>query len=521
MAEKNSAGSPDINSPPDQPTLNEKDFGAKSEDVTYDAERQGSVVGPAWMYKRWKFGPFSSWYASPATQIILVACVCFLCPGMFNAINGIGAAGQLDRTASNNANIALYSTFSVVGFFAGTAVNLIGVKLTLSFGGMGYCIYVASFLCYNHTQNQGFVIFAGALLGACAGCLWAAQGAIMMSYPGEENKGKYIAWFWMIFNMGGVLGSLIPLGQNINNSTGTVNDGTYIGFIVLMVCGAALTWSLVNAGNVLRPDGTKVILMKHPTFQSEFKGLWEVLRTDWYIVLLFPMFFASNFFYTYQPNDVNLARFTVRTRALNGVLYWFMQIIGSGIIGYALDFPRLARTTRAKIGLGMLLVFTMVIWGGGYAFQKTYSLDPDQFSADKAKQAAAEARKTDWTDSGYIGPMFLYMFYGFFDAAWQTTVYWMMGALTNNSRKLANFAGFYKGIQSAGGAVAFAINRENPPYMNEFFGNWGLLLAGILFAAPVVLYKVRDTVPIEDDLKFSDETAEEVKGLRDANEVVH
>ena len=97
----------------------------------------------------------------------------------------------------------------------------------------------------------------------------------------------------------------------------------------------------------------------------------------------------------------------------------------------------------------------------------------------------------------------------------------MMGALTNNSRKLANFAGFYKGIQSAGGAVAFAINRENPPYMNEFFGNWGLLLAGILFAAPVVLYKVRDTVPIEDDLKFSDETAEEVKGLRDANEVVH
>lgn len=30
-----------------------------------------------------------------------------------------------------------------------------------------------------------------------------------------------------------------------------------------------------------------------------------------------------------------------------------------------------------------------------------------------------------------------------------------MGSLTNNSRKLANFAGFYKGIQSAGQAIAW------------------------------------------------------------------
>ena len=86
-------------------------------------------------------------------------------------------------------------------------------------GGFGYFIYVASFLSYNHNQNAGFNIFAGkgvrfldpkerfangyagALLGVCAGLLWAAQGAIMLSYPQERSKGKYIAWFWMIFNL--------------------------------------------------------------------------------------------------------------------------------------------------------------------------------------------------------------------------------------------------------------------------------------------------------------------------------
>ena len=30
----------------------------------------------------------------------------------------------------------------------------------------------------------------------------------------------------------------------------------------------------------------------------------------------------------------------------------------------------------------------------------------------------------DWTDSGYGGPLVLYMFYGFYDAAWQTYAYW-------------------------------------------------------------------------------------------------
>ena len=95
------------------------------------------------------------------------------------------------------------------GFFAGSIVNTIGIKLSLSFGGLGYCIYIASFLCYSHTQNVGFNVFAGALLGVCAGILWSAQGAIMLAYPPEASKGRYISWFWMIFNLGGVIGSLV------------------------------------------------------------------------------------------------------------------------------------------------------------------------------------------------------------------------------------------------------------------------------------------------------------------------
>ena len=85
-----------------------------------------------------------------------------------------------------------------------------------------------------------------------------------------------------------------------------------------------------------------------------------------------------------------------------------------------------------------------------------------------------------------------------------------MGALTNNSRKLANFTGFYKGIQSAGNAIGSRIDALNAPYINEFGANWGLLAGSLIIAVPVIFSKIQETVPLEEDLKFSDETFAEV-----------
>jgi len=435
---------------------------------------------PGWMYKGIRIGETEVWYASPIVQLLLVAMVCFLCPGMFNALTGLGGGGQVDASAQNDASTALYSTFAVVAFFSGTIANMLGVKATLAFGGLGYCIYAASFLSYNHNQNRGFVVFAGALLGVCAGLLWTAQGTIMMSYPTEDTKGRYISYFWTIFNLGAVIGSLVPLGQNIN-ATGTTNvtDGTYVGFMVLMLAGAVLALFLCNADRIRRHDGSKVILMKSPSWKTEFIGLFETITTGPWVVLLFPMFFASNTFYTYQTNDFNGAHFNTRTRALNNTLYWTSQIIGAVVFGYALDWPRVRRSIRAKASFVVLFILTFAIWGGGYAWQRK------QVAREVVESKEVEYQRVDWTDGGerYIGPMFLYMFYGFYDAAWQTCIYWLvyksltqftvqsadpcsryMGALSNSGRKAANLAGFYKGIQSAGAAVFWRLDGLKKPF---------------------------------------------------------
>ncbi|KAL6830400.1 major facilitator superfamily domain-containing protein [Trichoderma sp. SZMC 28015] len=459
-----------------------------------------------WIYKGHKIFGREIYYASPRVQLVLVALVCFLCPGMYNSLTGLGGGGQVDPTAQDHSSVALYSTFAVVGFFSGTFANRLGLRLTLGFGGLGYCIYSASFLSYNHNKNIGFVIFAGAFLGVCAGLLWTAQGAVMMSYPPEDKKGRYIATFWIIFNLGAVIGSLIPLAQNIHSHSGTVGDGTYAAFIVLMFLGLVLCFFLLDADKVIREDGTKIVLMKNPSWTSEFKGLWETLYNAPYVLLLFPMFFASNIFYTYQNNDMNAAGFNIRTRSLNNLLYWLAQIIGAVINGFALDYTGVSRSTRAKASFVFLFVLTFAIWGGGYAWQK---MQPPR---SVVSQPDYESQKVDWEDGGklYIGPMFLYFFYGFYDAIWQTNIYWWMGSLSNSGRKTANMAGFYKSFQSVGAAIFWRLDALTTPYMTMFAATWGVLAGSLLLAAPVVFLKIKDHVSIEEDLKFSDETIEDV-----------
>lgn len=85
-----------------------------------------------------------------------------------------------------------------------------------------------------------------------------------------------------------------------------------------------------------------------------------------------------------------------------------------------------------------------------------------------------------------------------------------MGAITNNGRKLANFAGFYKGIQSAGAVITWRLDALDTPYMSMFASCWGLLAGSLVIALPVILMKIKDHVDVEEDLKFSDETLDDV-----------
>lgn len=56
-----------------------------------------------WKYQARNIGPLSiPWFASPKFQLVMVSFVCFLCPGMFNALGGLGGGGKTDATLADN-----------------------------------------------------------------------------------------------------------------------------------------------------------------------------------------------------------------------------------------------------------------------------------------------------------------------------------------------------------------------------------------------------------------------------------
>lgn len=115
-----------------------------------------------------------SWpsFYTPLAQTIIISVVHLLVVGMFNVLAALGGGGQVDPTTSNNSNTILYALFCIFSLFAGSVTNFLGPKVTLATGGVGYSLLAASYWCYNHTKNQGFVYFAGATCGIAAAFLW-------------------------------------------------------------------------------------------------------------------------------------------------------------------------------------------------------------------------------------------------------------------------------------------------------------------------------------------------------------
>ncbi|KAJ4832475.1 hypothetical protein Tsubulata_000014 [Turnera subulata] len=448
----------------------------------YEGQEVGSGTDPVQVVNKSVFR-----YNSPLVQVSLIGLVCFCCPGMFNALSGMGGGGQVDPTAANNANTALYTTFAVFGVLGGGIYNILGPKLTLAAGCSTYVLYAGSFLYYNHHKHQAFAIVAGGILGVGAGLLWAGEGAIMTSYPPAKRKGTYISLFWSIFNMGGVIGGLIPFILNYHRTeSASVNDATYIGFMCFMTAGALLSLAILPPSKVVRDDGTRCTNIKYSSVSTEFVEILKLFK-NWKMLLMLPAAWASNFFYSYQFNNVNGALFNLRTRGLNNVFYWGAQMVGSIGIGYVLDFSFHSRRKRGLLGIVIVAALGTAIWAGGLANQLKYNHHD-------------LPEKLDFKDSGsaFAGPFVLYFSYGLLDAMFQSTVYWVIGALGDDSEILSRYVGFYKGVQSAGAAVAWQVDSHKTPMLSQLIVNWSLTTLSYPLLLVLVMLAVKDEQKSED-----------------------
>jgi len=162
-----------------------------------------------------------------------------------------------------------------------------------------------------------------------------------------------------------------------------------------------------------------------------------------------------------------------------------------------------------------------------------------------------ESQKLGIRDKGYVPRVLLYVCFGLLDAMWQTTSYWLIGAMSNSPQRLAHFIGFCKSpsshCPSSLGPVNGSLRRRKQAdfrefifrqidaicwccwglesgwswcpvsslplrsfsllilvmaverYLNIFYSTWGLLLGGLVFALPMMHMRIKDYTTDEPD----------------------
>lgn len=368
-----------------------------------------------------------------------------MAPGLWNAMNSLGAGGAQEPFLVNAANALVFGLMGFMCIFGGPLSNRIGLSYTLLLGAVRYPVYSAGLYTNNRFGNVWFVLVGAVACGISAGLFWASEGAIALGYPEPSKRGKYMnIWLW--FRTGGPLvGGAIVLALNNNvaaKKKGKVGYQTYLVFIALQCIAVPLTLALSPPEKVQRANGSKVIIRAERSFKAEFKALWTALkRRD--IILLLPIFWAA-YFNQYSGN-FQAYYFGVRARALIGFVSYFGTLLSSQLISMFLDYKGLTVKKRVTYGFYYVIVWHIIAWVYAWVIQEKYTRNPPSM---------------DWVDKGFTEGFFVLLLWDFARQSLQNWLYYLIATKTDNISELSRFSGILRGQESFSQAISFGLNTR-------------------------------------------------------------
>ncbi|ERS98320.1 hypothetical protein HMPREF1624_05104 [Sporothrix schenckii ATCC 58251] len=418
-----------------------------------------------------------SWYRSPLFSVVMVACTAFTCPGIFGALNGMGAGGGASAGTSNAANAIVFGILAVVSPFVGIFCNYLTPKWTLFIGTFGYAPYAAGFYVVDHYGESWLLLFGAVTCGLSACFLWVASGSIIMGYPEENRKGLAASLKFSFQNLGASIGGIISLALNAEKAyRGSISEATYVALMTIMCLGFPFALNVSPAHRVQRRDNLPVVLRKAPTLAMTFRILWTLIKTPTVLGLM-PFMIYSQWFLSYQW-QFNFAYFTVRTRALNSMLFYLGGLVAALSFGQLLDWTRFHRTTRARIGFFVVSITSGTSWIIGQAVQHHYMTNPPTL---------------DWVEARYGLPCFLFLLWGISDPLCTVYMYWLTGSLTNNVNESALLTGIINSLGSVGSTFGFVVSAMDFNYDGACAINLALFFLSLPGLSWVAFKKVTET----------------------------
>ncbi|RYN36921.1 hypothetical protein AA0113_g2622 [Alternaria arborescens] len=407
---------------------------------------------------------FTRWYRSPLFNVIVVGMISFTQPGIWNALNNVGAGGQQEPYLVNGANSL---TFGIMVFgcslFAILA-NKFGLKNILLLGTLGYAPYSASLYVNNRYGVEWFVLLGGATCGIAASALWASEGAIALGYADVHNRGKFTGIWLGLRELGQLIGSSIQLSLNYKSGErGKVGYTTYIVLIALQCLGLPLALLVSPPHKVYHRDGRKVPdPTKNKAVLKEVQRWWALLR-DRRFFLLVPVMIGFNWNNTYQ--GIYLTKyFSVRARTLGSLTSGVAATFANIFWGWFYDTKFVSRPTLAKVTWGIFSLLMLGLFGWQVANEKMY---------------AGSKVTLDWDLPGFGRGFAVNVLFRFMNESHYMFVYWILGAFFDDIETLTLAVGLLRSFESVGSCLAFGIGAAKIEPMAN------LIVAFVMFAITI------------------------------------
>ncbi|EED17136.1 conserved hypothetical protein [Talaromyces stipitatus ATCC 10500] len=383
------------------------------------------------------------WYRSSLFNACVIGAVGFLAPGLWNAMNSLGAGGEEKPFLVNAANSLVFGLMGIFCLFGAPIANRIGLKWTLLLGAIGYPIYSAGLYTNNRFGTVWLVLFGSATCGISAGLFWASEGAIAIGYPEPAKRARYLnIWVWWR-TLGPLVGDSIVLALNINSSgIGSISHTTYLVFIVLQCLAAPVAFLLTSPAKVQRGDGSRVIIVVEKSWKDEFKALWRTCKNPT-VVLLLPIFWAV--YFNQYTGNFKAYYFGVRARALMAFVTDVVTIIGSQTMSHWLDSKITNAKKRVVYGWYWVVFVHVVTWIYAWVIQGEFISHPP---------------KLDYKSPGFVKGAFAVWLWAFAQQTAQNWLYYIVGSMTDNIAELTRLTGILRGQESFGQAVSYGLNSK-------------------------------------------------------------
>ncbi|RMZ80404.1 hypothetical protein DV738_g2892, partial [Chaetothyriales sp. CBS 135597] len=404
------------------------------------------------------------WYRSTLYNATILGLCNFAAPGIWGAMNSLGAGGEEEPYLVNTANALTFCLMVVSCFFSSILTKYVGIKGALIFGTIGYAPYAAGLYTNNRYGNEWLVLVGAALCGISAGVFWAAEAAIALAYPEPYNRGKVLG-YWLTYRLfGQILGGAINLGLNVNrNEAGKVSYTVYEIFIALQATGPFVALLLNKPEKVERTDGLKVELeiLNHPI--RELKAVVRTFFTKRFLLLVFfigQAVYAEAVFFTYLS-----LWFSVRARALGSLLSAILAVTFGNVLGNYLDRTSIPLKTRSRTSF-----IVIVTLQGGWWIWATILVTRFRHT-----------RPTyDWATNGFGTAFVPYLFLTIGFQINYLFCYFLMGQLSQTPEEIIRYAALLRGTESAWQAVSYGLNsitifgEVGGVYIN--FGLWAIAI---------------------------------------------